>query len=183
MPFEHKSLPKQERRKPVEIKNLETEPLLPIPELQDDLIEDYIHEHGIEVGFEGSRNRVIEILKIVREDEVATEMINETLKSIFRYVESIYILETQARILEFRFEGDEYKERVSGHDSRRRRAHDALIANLISCTRYLNEHFFSAQPSTGIYNGDPQHLIEQNRLAIADWAIELEHEILLGRER
>ena len=181
MHFEHG--PQERRKSAKEEKDLDAEPLLPMPELQDGLIEDYIHAHGTEVGLEGSRNRVIEILKIVREDETATEMINETLKSIFRYVESIYTAETQARILEFRFSGDEYKERVSAHDSRRRRAHDALIANLISCTRYLNEHFFSDQPSTGIYNGNPQHLTEQNRLAIADWAIELEHEILLSRKR
>lgn len=159
------------------------EPVLPLPELQDGNMENYIHAHSVELGFEGAREKIIEILRIVKEDEKAVELITATLESIFRYVESIYKMEIQTKLLSLRWEGQELAEKIQTHDTRRRHAHNALIANLISCTRYLNEHFFSENPSTGIYNGEPQHLIEQNRHAIADWAIEVEHEILLNRSR
>ena len=170
----------QKKEKP----SLDKEPLLPLPELQDEQIETYIHEHGAEARFEGAKDRVIEILKIVQEDEKAVELITQTLTSIFRYVETIYTMETNVKLLAFRWEGEDLTERIERHDKNRRRAHDALIANLNATTRYLNENFSEELPdNTGIYNGDSSHLTEKNRLAIADWAIELEHEILLQRSK
>ena len=156
---------------------------LPLPRLEDEQIENYIHEHNTEAMFLGAREHIIEILQTVKDDERAVELINETLQSIFRYVESIYKMEVQTKLLSLRWEGQELRDKIQNHDERRRRAHDALIANLVSCTRYLNEHFFSKNPGTGIYNRDRQHLIDQNRIAIGDWAIEVEHEILLARPR
>jgi hypothetical protein len=161
----------------------EEEPLLPLPGINDERIIDYIHEHSHEVGFEGAKQHIIEILKVVQKDEGAVELINETLLSIFSYIESIYKMEVQTKMLSLRWEGSELADKIKRHDERRRRAHDALISNLTATTRYLNENFADRVPKTGIYNGDALHLINQNRVAIADWAIELEHEILLGRER
>ncbi len=166
-----------------ESQDLEREPLLPMPELQSDDMERYVHEHGAEVGFDGAKEKVIEVIKIVQEDEKALKLINETLESVFRYVEAVYNLELNTKLLARRWEGREYAEKVERHDGRRRKAHDSLIASLISTTRYLNTNFSGQVPETGIYTGDALHLIEQNRLAIADWAIELEHEILLGRAK
>lgn len=163
--------------------DLENEPLLPFPDLKDTGIETYVHENRVEMGFEGAKDRVLEVLKIVKEDEKAVEMINETLASIFRYVETIYTMEVNVKMLAFRWEGDDLAERIERHDKTRRRAHDALIATLNSTTRYLNENFAGQIPQTGIYTGDPTHLLTQNRAAIGDWAIELEHEILLGRAK
>lgn len=170
-----------EDQEPTEVSDAKMEPLLPMPELQDAEIEKYIHKHGVEVGFEGAKDRVLEILHVVKEDAKAVEMINETLNSLFRYIETIYNLELNTRMLGLRWEGKELSEKIERHDQRRRRAHDALISNLNATTRYLNENFSGQVPQTGIYNGDPTHLLQQNRVAIADWAIELEHEILLGR--
>ena len=172
-----------EDREKKEPHDLEREPLLPIPELQSAEMERYVHEHGAEVGFEGAKEKVIEIIKIVQEDEKALKLINETLESVFRYVEAVYNLELNAKLLARRWEGREYAEKVERHDGRRRKAHDSLIASLIATTRYLNTHFSGKVPETGIYTGDAIHLVEQNRVAIADWAIELEHEILLGRDK
>jgi hypothetical protein len=163
--------------------DLEKEPFLPLPELRDEGIEDYVHEQSAEVGFEGAKDRVLEILKIVQEDDTAVEMINDTLSSLFRYIETIYNMEITVKMLSFRWEGEELKERIERHDKNRKRAHDALISSLISTTRYLNTHFSQKVPETGIYNGDREHLIQKNRVAIADWAIELEHEILLSRNK
>ena len=168
----------------IEPVDLVKEPYLPLPELHDDAnLEMYIHEHGMESGLEGAKDHVLEILKIVKEDEQAINLITETLLSVFRYVESIYKMEINTKMLTLRWEGRELAEKVERHDKRRRIAHDALISSLISTTRYLNTHFEGEVPQTGIYNGDALHLVNQNRLAIADWAIELEHEILLGRSK
>ncbi len=181
------------------IKNLEDEPLLPmeeiIPEKQEELplpepperhdgeIANYVHEHNFEVLFGGAKDQLISVLETVKGDPKAVELIHETLSSIFRYVETIYTMETRTKILGFRLEGDAFKEQVSRLDSSRKKAHDVLIGNLNATTRYLNENFQGQVPETGIYNGDKLHLVNQVRHAIGDWAIEVEHEILLDRAR
>lgn len=182
-PEEFTPLNRAEDQKKPEIPDPENEPLLPFPELKDAGIETYVHENRVEVGHEGAKDKVLEILRIVQDDEKAVEMINETLESIFRYVETIYNMEVNVKMLAFRWEGDDLKEKIERHDKSRRRAHDALISNLNSTTRYLNENFSGQVPETGIYTGDPSHLLTQNRIAIGDWAVELEHEILIGRAK
>lgn len=175
--------------------NLEQEPLLPgletkppinlpmPPDRHDGEIEQYVHENNFESIFGGAKEQLISVLEIVKGDEQAVELIHETLKSIFRYIETIYNMETQLKILGFRLEGDDYKDRMTRYDASRKRAHDSLISNLLATTRYLNEHYSGKMPETGIYNGDKADLIKQARHRIGDWAIEVEHEILLARNK
>ncbi len=161
----------------------EPAPLPEPPARHDGEISKYVHENNFESLFGGAKEQLISVLEIVKHDEKAVELIHQTLVSIFRYVETIYTMETRTKILGFRLDGDDFKEQVSRLDSNRKRAHDALIGNLLATTRYLNENFEGQVPETGIYNGDRLHLIQQVRHAIGDWAIEVEHEILLDRAR
>lgn len=156
---------------------------LPMPIIHEQGLENYIMEHK-EVAFEGSKEILLEVIQVVKEDPNAIKLIEETLEKIFRYVEMIYRMEIAIPFLQLRSQSpEEYKEKMEAHDVRRKRAHDALISTLISCTRYLNQHYAGQVPETGIYKGDPISLIQQDRLAIAEWAIELESEILQERVR
>lgn len=154
---------------------------LPIPHLDDDGLENYVMEHR-ELAFEGSKETLLEVIKVVKEDPNAIKLIEETLEKIFRYVEAIYKMEIALPFLELRSQSrEEFQEKMQAHDTRRKRAHDALIAALISSTRYLNQNYAGKVPETGIFKGDKMSLIQQDRLAIAEWAIELESEILQAR--
>lgn len=162
---------------------LEEQYHLPMPTIDEEGLERYIMEHK-EEAFEGSRDILLEVIQVVKEDPNAIKLIEETLEKIFRYVETIYRMETALPFIRLRSQStEEYQEKMKAHDIRRKRAHDALISTLVSCTRYLNQNYAGQVPETGIYKGDPQGLIRQDRLAIAEWAIELESEILQERAR
>ncbi len=179
---EEKDIEKEPLLPGLEVKQEESDILMP-PERHDGEIEKYVHDNNFESIFGGAKEQLISVLETVKDDEKAVEFIHQTLKSIFRYIETIYTMETQMKLLGFRLEGDDYKERVSKYDSSRRRAHDALISNLLATTRYLNENYAGKIPETGIYNGNRVDLIQKNRHSIGDWAIEVEHEILLARNK
>lgn len=185
-----------ERRNPVgpepEI-DFETEPHLPgfdpqLPEVSPE-VEKYVHEHQRESMFGGAYEQTQKIIELLKkeEDEDGLKLVGGLLKSVGNYCNSIFTMETQTKMLRFRYDGDDLADRISKHDRHRKRAHDALIADLTSCVRYLNKEYSGKVPSTGIYNGEESHLINSeergNRTMIGDWAVELEHEILLSRQR
>ena len=151
------------------------------PKIVDDRMLNYIETHGKEAGIEGTRDRLMAILEIIDGDEKAIKLIDETLKSIFQYVERIYRMEISMQMNRFRLEGEDYRQATQALDQARTRAHDALISNLTACNRYLFQNFEDEIPTGGICNIDPAVLQAGGRKAIGDWAIELEYEIINNR--
>lgn len=157
---------------------------LPGPTVEDERMKTYIETQGREVtSVHDSKARILEIMQTVHENPDALKLINETLNSVFRYVEAIYTAEVTMQIAKYRMEGEEYRQTCEQLDRRRSQAHEALISTLTACNRYLFENFEGNIPVGGICTADPTSLQTNKRLAIADWAIELEYEILQGRTR
>lgn len=156
---------------------------IPEPDINDPRMEAYIAEQNKETTAHDSIQRLSGILETVHTDENALKLIHETMKSIFRYVEAIYNAEVTMQIEKYRLEGNEYQDTCERLDRRRSQAHDALIASLTACNRYLFQTYGEEIPVGGICTADPVALQANQRLAVADWAIELEYEILQGRKR
>lgn len=90
------------------------------------------------------------------------DLIVDRMNKLGAYVESVYTMEVTLPSLRFRYEGEEYRDKVMALDSRRRSAHEAAIAAVAQLTRWAK--------AVGV---DPMFVGDlDDRYAIADFCME-----------
>ena len=111
------------------------------------------------------KERIIEILALIKEDKTATAITVEVMVKAVNYVDAVYNMET-ALAADKKIPAPE----IAIMDQRRALAHNALIDSIFICNRYLFTHF-ERVPIGGIYSADPETLSPvTNRRAVGDWA-------------
>lgn len=114
--------------------------------------------------------RYLEILEIIKGDDIAENLMDNLLEKAIRYVTVICQNEHKLRIQKFRLEPEDYRQLAEEIDQQRKRAHDALISALHSFNRYIIKEY-EETPIGGIFSFDPDLI--RNRVAVADWAMTL----------
>lgn len=115
------------------------------------------------------------ISNLLKNDENGKKLLKALILSIINYVDVVVKMEEfmdlQRRTDEenkFKMDEDEYKEKVTSFDSRRRIKHEALISNLNALNRYLFRNYEGVAPVGGIYSLEPSSMKDRN--AVSDWA-------------
>lgn len=98
--------------------------------------------------------------------------IHSCITSCGAYIEAVNSMESVITVMRFRLEPDEYREKLSEVDKRRRSMHNGLIANVTILDRICR---MAEQPP--IYGGD-----YEDRLAIAEFAMDVTAEMYETRK-
>lgn len=117
------------------------------------------------------RKRYMELVNSwAAEDVEVVDLIVDRMNKLGDYVESVYMMEVTLPTLRFRYEGDEYREKVMALDSRRRSAHEMAISATTQLTRWAK--IVGAEP---MFAGDLD-----DRYEIADFCMEVVNEFFNG---
>jgi len=105
-----------------------------------------------------------------KKKEVFGRLIQELVAKCAEYIKTVRTMVSFTQIERFRLEPEEYQAGLTERDSRRRAAHNALIAQLHIVNRnLLAEKALKAKiPVGGIYSLDPRTM--EDRRAIGTWA-------------
>lgn len=106
-----------------------------------------------------------------KEDKDLLELLNETLNGCSEYVHAVNSMENCQRVLKFRLEPEDYKERLKALDQNRRILHNATISGIKAINRLCKT---SNLPP--LYEGD-----ESDRYAIADFALTVTNVVFVNR--
>ncbi len=120
------------------------------------------------------KQRILDVLSVVKKDEKACTLIQQVLESAVEYMAAAFHTETRGAMERARgTEGAEYRAVMESLDRAQRRKHDVLIDNLRIANRYLMKTVGKDEiPAGGLYTENPWHLseMELDRRAIGDWA-------------
>lgn len=115
-----------------------------------------------------AKERYKQIENIVKEDEVAENLLNRLTNSATRYVSFVSNMGAQIKRLKFFNIYFEERETIANLDNERKNYHEGLISNLNVMNRYLFKNYKGKIPPGGIYSLSPVSI--NNRKAIGDWA-------------
>ncbi len=119
------------------------------------------------------------ILRVISGDEKAEKMLDELIEKCLNYISIVCNNEHLIALKANRLESDNYREFIMKLDKNRTSAHNALISSLHSFNRYIIKEYDEEVPVGGIYSYDP--ITIRNRVAIANWAMELVYSIFENR--
>ena len=97
------------------------------------------------------------------EDADVLDMIKENMSKLNKYVEQVYEMETSIKLLSFRYEGQEFRDRVETLDRNRRYAHERAIVAVTQLNRWAT--MMKVEP---MFTGDIE-----DRYQVADFCMEV----------
>lgn len=110
--------------------------------------------------------------------EEILSFIDKLYETFGRYIESIYRMERLLPILKFKYEGEDYRDRVMDLDNSRRTAHEAAMAGCRSinkiCESYDMEPFFTEYEERSFYT-DMIHALYNDFVNAGKWKGKEEH--------
>ena len=121
------------------------------------------------------REKFDTLVAAVKDRSDATDFlddIHDCIDACGHYIESVNSMESVITVLRFRLEPDEFRERLTEADKRRRTMHNGLIASVTILDRICR--MAQIEP---IYGGD-----YEDRLAIADFAMAVTAEMYKTRK-
>jgi len=125
--------------------------------------------------------RLDEIIRLSADDEVTCSLLEKLLASAETFFCTVIAMETRLKVARLRLDVEELRVLHNHLVDNRRRAHEALIADLHIFNRYVLKEFGNGIPTGGIYSKSQESI--ENPDAIADWAGELLTAIYQNRRR
>ena len=99
------------------------------------------------------------------------ESVSELFRLIIRYVDRVFEMETGVQLARFQLEADAFRIRVMELDSRRKMAHDAVIAMMAAVNRMA-----------AAYGAEPPCIGTDDREAIGNWCMAVVKDFFDGRK-
>lgn len=116
--------------------------------------------------------RIHQIMNTFAADSRTKSLITSLVKSVKSYAEFVGRESGLIRAAQFRMDGDDYRQYVTGLENTRHSMHEGVISSLVAANRYLFRTYGTEEvPAGGLYDWDPLHLKMLNRDAISEWAL------------